>query len=394
MTISYPAAIESPDLYLPAGWDTGWRAAKAKAFSVPASIAFLGDSYTQGINCSDILSKSYPELVRAGFFARGYDRHGDYYPVTHSQAWLTNEGNTFTGTPPFAYNAAQGVPRWARWAYGQFGFFNSPLTVPAGPELTFTSPDACTAMDIIYFQDGTGQGTFTYAVDGGSPVTVTVNQNNIQSRISLTGLSNATHTIVFAGQSATASLCILGVACYSGHAGGLNVARIGYAGAATSDYTTQAGESPADKILLWQGSTDGGNTTGFGFPTQPALAVLAFGVNDCKNAVTIAAYQDVYRRFIQSFRRGCSDASVLLIANCNPDPNSNDSPVQFANAANYHTFLMAMYQMAQAYRCGFINFHTKWGQTPYSAGLTGNNTFPHPTDAGYRDMAETILEVL
>src|SRR5690242_2701286 len=133
----------NPYLWLPDGWDAGWKAAKAAQGSAPAWVGFIGDSITQGFNCSDQMTKSFAQLIRAGLLA-GDTPYGDFYNPNYT-----------TGTnPPFTIvNGGAGN--------GGFGAQNQSSNLAI--QVTIQSPYPCTQIDLWVKQ--TVAGSWKYAVD-------------------------------------------------------------------------------------------------------------------------------------------------------------------------------------------------------------------------------------
>lgn len=212
-----------PYLFTPDGWDDGWVAAKAAAHQAPQTIAFLGDSVQNGFNCSD-WTKAYPRRLKAALAALGLPTAAEYYPA---YGLSPLPGQLTVGTPPFSA-ALNGAAGGNAGGYGWHTHYTW-SAVAANPYQRFTSPFACTAMDILY--NDYFNGSWQYSVDGAAsvPVSNPWQGNNAAGaqirRISLSGLPNQVHTIDFGWQSAGNAMFILGVVCYvPAVAGGLRYA--------------------------------------------------------------------------------------------------------------------------------------------------------------------------
>src|SRR2546428_864915 len=97
--------VSNKFIFLPDGWNDAWVSAKAASGSTPAQIAFLGDSYTQGMVSSNWYTKAWPVLVR-NFILNSYPLYADFWGVTESASFVTFAGTTIAGTPPFVVNVA------------------------------------------------------------------------------------------------------------------------------------------------------------------------------------------------------------------------------------------------------------------------------------------------
>jgi hypothetical protein len=185
-----------------------------------------------------------------------------------------------------------------RTLYG-WSKLNSNNTTGAGMLQTFTSPWACTAMDLIYvdYLSGTFQfvvdsatagNPFTYSIDGQAPVAgttgaaspVTVNTIGLVNvagatvvrKIQIYGLASGVHTLSWGGQSVANTLLPLGVTAYPvSNAGvGFQSARIAVGGAAALDYTTGT-VYPGDRPSLFSGKVPQSDVTNPGaFTVAPA----------------------------------------------------------------------------------------------------------------------------
>jgi hypothetical protein len=388
-----------PYLYLPDGWDTAWVAAKAAAGATPAQILFLGDSIPTGQQCSD-WKKSYPHLVRESLRASLGGLHADYFPAWGLSAIAA--AGPLPGTPPWSIENVLGT---SSGAVDNFGWHRISYNTAAGASTyyhqTFTSPDACTAMDLFYVDFNSG--TWVYSVDGGADVTVTNTNAGSTTlapvkRISLSGLASATHTIAVGKQSAVSVCLPIGVAEYPGGTagGGLSLARYTAGGVTLGQYITGS-QFPTNRLeqlagLVPQGGGGVGRT--FGYPQQPHLLVLELGINDNNTGVAQATIFSALRRTIQAVRAGRAGASILLHVVCNPDAELSDNTSNLFTPANWPTFVGYLYQFAQAYNCAVLNTHAKWGETPVAQGFMTVAGNVHPIDAGHADIAGDLLKVL
>jgi lysophospholipase L1-like esterase len=389
MPITFPGVVARPYLYVPDGWDDAWRAAKAASASAFASIAFLGDSFTMGYACSNYLTKSFRGLIRAALIARGYGVGGDFYNCYES----VDGDVSYTGTPPWVVTTTSRT--WLAWGFGRLLSYTGGAGVGVA---TLTTPYACTEIDLLWY-DHTGSGTgWRYAVDGGATTNVATNGNKQNKRVVITGLANTAHTVVCDNPSASNTMLLHGAAIYPtaaaraagigyGNLGltGLSLGQLGLMGAGITDFLRQ--------FAGWAGA--GTANTGYGFPTGPALTIVALGINDCQNMYGIDGFMGQLRRLIQALRQATPNASVLIVAQCNPDQlNSDVTSNRFDNSNSWHLYCEAMSSVARSFRCAFVNMHAKWGETPVGQGFSTSASQAHPTDAGMADIAQTILAVI
>ena len=387
-----------PYLYLPAGWNVGWLAAKANT-GTPIQIMFFGDSVQSGTAGVSDWKKTYPHLLRESLKGSFGGLKSDYWP-----AWgmsLTPNA-AVVGTPP--WSAISATTPSGR--IGTIGWHSIDYETAAGAQAgylqTFTSFDTCTALDIFY-QDY-NSGTWVYNVDGAGDQTVTCTNagsaaNTAVKKISITGLANTTHVVQLGKQSA-ASVCIpVGIATHnSALTGGLQIARFTNAMATmANDYVTGSVGPNPQRLEVLAGLTPsggGGSGTSFGFPMQPHLLIFELGLNDCNGANSVADFGTAIRRMVQACRKGRSNASIIFHIVCNPDSNISDNTSNLFAPGNWPNYTQVMNQYAQLYNCAILNTHAKWGEYPNTLGFLTNAANAHPTDAGHADIASTLLGIL
>lgn len=372
-----------PYLALPPGWDAGWQAAKALASSSAQWLTVIGDSLSDGQNSTDYINLGWVTLLKNTLVARGLPLMGDFFPVTEN----VNFTPGWQGTPPFVVNAT-GLT-WYSWEMGRLPFYS-----PGNGLVTFTCPYACTELDIVFFDQSAG--TFTYILDGGGAVTVVPNCTGAQysRRMQLTGLSNIAHVISFQTQSGANVMGIQGVATYPTAASrslGMGYGRCAYQAGALADFGNTSSQ-PSDMCRQWQGF--GAATTGFGFPTQPQLAIIEFGINDAAGLYGVQSYRRTLERLVNALRRGSPNCSIAMMAGSDPDGiNSDVTSGFFGQPRNYGLYTGAMRECADTMKCAFVDVSSKWGQTGVAQGFQAANN-PHPTNAGHADIAALFASML
>lgn len=386
-------------MFLPDGWDDAWKAAKAASLTTPANLLQIGDSVGQGFKSTDVFNNSYFALVRANLL-KTYTLGGDFWPPQFN---VTFDANV-TGTPPYVYGAGArsfGAGGRGYWIYNNAIF--------AGTFVTFTTPLACTAIDIHYV-DYTN-GAFDYTVDGGGAVTVTTTGGGgtggdaVNKKISLTGLANTTHTIVFKNPTATPAACVItGISCFKSLTSGINFANMSVSGYSSSSYMarTDSGGNPLIPAQF-QGYTpqkEGqgaasqiANNTGYGFPTQPHLAILELGINDLQGSIAATTMTSNLMTFIQAFRRGQPNASIIIIGASNPDGINSDVRTPFTGAKTWQQYLLQLQNLAHMFNCAFVNVHAKWGELGVTNGFQASGD-AHPTNAGHADIAALLNAII
>lgn len=372
---------------LPHGWDDVWVAARNASGSTPCWITVIGDSVGQGSISTDFMATSWYALLRGSLINR-YGLYGDFYSLAESARFLTYAGGTYNGTPPWVIGVAPAA--WNAHGYGRVPTWTSAPSNFA----TFVSPAACTAMDIIYGHPYVSSGTFTYTVDGGTGVVVSMgNTDQYQHRAQITSLANTTHTIILTAQSADNAAHVWGVATYPSGGTGVGFGKLSAGGVKLIDWTTSSTQ-PNNRMTLMQGLTSSAST-GFGFPTQPHLAIIELGLNDCQSlALGPDGFEHGLRLMIQGLRRGRANCSIVLLVPSNPDGQSSDvTSGLLSNPENWPLYAAKMASVARAWNCALVNIHGKWGENGVALGFQGA-TNPHPIDAGHADIAALLGGIL
>lgn len=411
---------------LPAGWYGGaWFTSKAAGFASPATLACIGDSVTNGINASGggFIATGWPDQLRTLLLAgSNTPLYADFYP-----GWSYNTGagaidSVGEGFPAFTGGSTT-------YEAG-FGTVLAPATTSAWVQTISTGSipgwtgGNCTGFDFVYF-DFSANG-WAFQIDGGQGGSPTVTGaawsagngwyavtntgggatgGNIK-KVTVRGLTSGTHTIQWGQLAAAACMFPIGISLYTGSAGGIGFVRSGYSGRRAVDTASPAGTSlgyagtlntyVSDRIAPWSGAGPEGGTAQispvpFGFPMQPSLAFVSFGINDCANGISPAAYTAALYRYIQALKRGTPKANIAIVALCNPDPYYTDNNIA-SNAYRYVLWKQAMAETAAAYSCAYVDIDTLFGATPVASGymVSGN---VHPTTAGHLLIAQTVQAI-
>lgn len=410
---------------LPNNWYSGpWFAAKSAKFAFPAWVLFDGDSVTNGVNPANngFLATGWPDQLRTLFLnSSGASVYGDFY-----SGWSYNSGAGATNP------VAEGFPAFSGGSTTYEGGFGTVLA-PSGGLVWIQTIDTsqipgwtngnCTGFDFLHYD--WGACTWQFLIDGGkggSPTVTGATWNgsawvvtntgggattgNVK-KVVVRGLSSGTHTIQWGQISSAGNMIPIGVSLFTGRSNGVGFVRSAYSGRRAVDAATPAGTNlgyaatvtsfPSDKASLWSGSGPANGTaqitpTPFGFPTQPSLAFLAYGINDAANYISPEAYGDALERKIIAYRRGVSGCNVCLIAFSYPDPHNSDNNLS-GNGNRYNRWKRVMAAVAESYNCAYVDIDAKWGGTPVAQGfqVSGN---VHPTKAGSADIANTIASII
>jgi lysophospholipase L1-like esterase len=430
MSTNPPASSSSsgqPWVTLPANWYQGaWFTAKRAAATTPAWILFDGDSITNGVNPlnNGYLATGWPDLLRATVLARaGGLLYGDHYPLwsyTFNTGALdpVNEGfatplvgmSTFEGGFGTCLSAGTSSADVQLITTGSIPGWTAGLVT--GFDLVFYDFGACTWQFTIDGGQGSPIPTVTGATWNGSTAYVVTNTGgsftagNVR-KVTVSGLAAGSHVIKYGQISSAGNTMILGISLYTGQQSGIGFVRNAYSGRRAVDSATPAGANlgfagtfsafPSDRPSLWSGSGPTNATAQitpapFGFPTQPSLAFIGYGINDAANFISPDAYGDALERKIIACRRGVANCSIGLIAFSYPDVHNSDNNLA-GNGQRYNRWKRVMADLAASYNCAYIDIDNKWGGTPVGQGfqVSGN---VHPTAAGSVDIANVIAQII
>jgi len=416
----------APWVTLPYNWYAGpWFTGQPNLSSTPMWVLFDGDSVTNGANTTSgagFLAVGWPDQLRASILASlGAGVYGDYYPM-----WSYTTGTSGAQDPQ---NEGFGVLLTAETdCEGGFGTcFNQnssnawfqTVTTASIPGWTSAS---VTGFDLVYYDYGVC--TWEFTIDGGQGGSPTVSgatwtgsawqvtnsgggraAGNVK-KVTVRGLSAASHVIEYGQVSTGGDNMVLGISLFTGSTGGAGFVRSAYSGRRSVDSAAPSGANvaysglntfPDDRPALWSGygPTDASaqiTPTPFGFPAQPTLAFICYGINDAACSINPEATRDAIWRKIIAIRRGVPNANIGIVAMCYPDIHNSDNALN-GNGDHYARWKKVLQTLAADYDCAYIDIDAKWGGTPVGQGfMTSGNV--HPTSAGHADIASVIAGII
>jgi len=406
--MAFTSRVNTPTrnwMMLPTGWDSAWKTARTAASSTPAYVAVIGDSNAQGYSTTDAPNKAFPVLLRNKLVAK-YGLYGDYYSSSMSTRFMTSTGATAVpGTMPWTFDTTWNTTAAAMNNGFGFTMYQDGTTYPAAwvnaGSGSFLTPYACTAFDIIYHDSVAG--TWQYNIDnaaGGGLVTNTNGAWNSMRRIAVTGQTNATHTVRVGASSVQYACGINGIVTYdptNNKTKGIGFANVSGIAQAAELWMASPNGWPADRIQQWQGRSKTAaateQLTGFGFPTQPHLAIVELGINDCQANYGVIQFRSALRRFVDALRRGRDGCSVLFVICPNPDNATTDTTVEYTRAESWSMYADQIYGVAAEMNCAVFNIHADWLPTSVTQGFTAAND-PHPTDTGHQAIADALSPLI
>lgn len=397
--------------YLPTGWNNAWINAKQQSGNRQVNVVFIGDSIMAGWNASDMLQTSFYGLIRNSLISNNANRLcGDHYPLVYSSTVNDIVGGPGTATYPLTVNGVNGT----NYLIVDGAYSNQILNLIAQDGMVVCNPlYPVIGFDIVYMDYNAG--SWTYQIDGGGANTVTTTGPNTNDgatikKLSITGLPLGNHTLTINALATVQTCIIIGITTYIANTGiafcnnswpGMGL----YNGPGTNQNLWMTASAPPDRISLYQGyqGTTAAPTalSGFGFPAQPDLAIIGFGVNDAGMSTTRPQFRDALTRLVQSINYGKNNNVSIIIAAMWCADGTLASSTTVANQDQtsdmltfYHDIQAAMLEVAQSYNCAYVNIHSLFGQLAITNGYIGDPSSEHPTDLGHKLIANTLLPIL
>ncbi len=366
-----------------------WRDARRNASVSQPVITVVGDSITAGAKAHDLPTAittpaemrtarylGYAGILRDRFDrANGYGGEGFIFAVPYtidSTYYEYRVANTGAGTPASGGPGTLGVGPFVG------------LTLTNGQQITFTTDQPCTQIDIVWgFATTPLTAAFTYTVDGGAPVTSSL-QTSVANEIyveSITGLADTTHVIVINGPT-TKRADICGLVCTRPDLPAAPVVNgIGQSGARVSSITGGNFTTPATAVAQLKKFKPTFRDT------NTDLAIIMIGYNDAQSSDDVATFKATIQGtcdYIVSLG-GC----VLLV----PDPLGNLSPTFLAFLEAYY---VAMQEVSDATdHVAYTDLTPFWPDyaTAVASGLIAD-TSVHPNSTGHRLIGEGLYRIL
>lgn len=431
------ATIDVPGIYAPDGWDRGWQDALEQGASAPVRLLALGDSITQGQFPTaggaapagwDYRSSAWfhklVALLLAKYAGRGLVESGEFQsPLTESKVNTTDyvspnyAAGAATGLRPFVVPGTTGEVAGAAFAARLIDangwwrqIYSSRVNTwsALGDELIrWNAPAYATRADVIWEGHGaTTGGTFKVNIlgtPGTGDTTVTVNftsnddgsaGDNGEPQVTTvySGATPLAQPVLLGNQSASSVLRVLGCMAWRQYGHGLEYGRMAYGGRTLAEMVqTSSVLKPADKLASLFDPTDGYT----GFPRRPHLTIIGSGTNDNNQNVSAlsfgpSGYRAGLERTIGAIRRWNPTAAILIFLPWH-STDFSDQPNQVNNSA-WGGYQRAAASLARTWGCAYLDFTRLWEPTPATETYTGGGD-AHPSDEGYRYMAQAMADV-
>lgn len=377
-----PAVVKVADTNLPAGAKVADVAAKLPAAAYNPAPASLGASHSGGYDRTTNVYNLKPKHLRrtraklaaaragtgtATVATLGESTTAGWLVAPGTQSWpaalrtmLVNSGIASTGTGPVAAFTNTGDTRmtlgsgWVPFSLMSNFLLNDSSTAA----LTLNSGTTTgTAVKVVYSDSS---GPFTITIDGGTPVTVTPGGTYTLAQRTITGLSNAAHTVSVARSSGAVLIYSIEVGSTAGT--GLRL----FNGAISGNTVDTLNRADFWSITSY--------TAGF---LNADLITLQIMVND-KVAGTTAA---TWKTHMQAAITACkvNGADVLLIA----------APP--ADGLDFTEYRRAAYELADSNDLPLLDMTDRWGDytTANTYGLMADGW--HAGPAGHADEARALM---
>lgn len=384
----YPLATRTArtdkGIYVPPGWGSTWRTKRDAAASAKATLAVVGGSASQGMYASNPLTKSWPALVRTALQTTYGDGGSGFRSTSLSSTILASGDSAALAAWTTAGAIVAQTGTWTQSGNKYGPALCGLYTETTGSSMTFSGVRGTTVK--IFTVSGGTRPNFTYAIDGGAPVTVTQNAGSAAIQVTtVTGLSTGAHTVALTCGTTTTGQYLTVVGVEGTNATGVVVNNLAMGGASSSSY---ANNGATQLNSTWNGGVD--------YPAD--LVVFTAGPNDASANVTADAWATNVAKFFKAVRdanNGATDLMILL-----PHAGNFDT-----TNYRYQDYAARALGLAHAYDAAFIdmwalgrNSWPYWNSLGYwgtnaGTGAAGTDTV-HPSDAGFQFMADQVLPIL
>jgi lysophospholipase L1-like esterase len=331
------------------------KMARAYAGIDRADICVVGTSLSAGTGSQSGKGKSWPAQFAGILKDRGYSIASGFIP---------GQSNLTGGTIDSRVTLTSG------WTALSGNTTRSPIIQGITPSNTATFADNMASTQIDIWYEDWFSFTWTYAVDGGSAVTVTNTNTGTRKKISITGMASANHTVVITPGASTTSgnpLYIIGVTFKN--ATGVAVHNIGIGGASVSGGTL--GSQVHDSINV-------------ALAHSPQLTFIELGTNE--PTPLAASFQTTMQTAITNLLAAGSD--VVLIGE-SPE-GTGTRPVAAVLAVDY--------TLADANNLAMVDLSDRlisWTSANTQAlTYTTDGLTVHFNEAGYAEFARVIANAL
>ena len=371
-------AVSTKGVYVPPNWGEFWRPRRDAATSSPARIVIAGDSLSQGYFASNLHTTSWVGLMRQSLQNSYGDGGSGFFSTSRSDVTMSADAGAIA-----AWEANKSIiTTTGTWSLGvqNFGPGITFITASAAATATFTVTGS--TVKIYNISGAAPRAGFTYSIDGGAavPITVPITATQIQTT-TVTGLSPTEHTVVISWNGSPSDVLYL-VGVTAENSTGVIVDNLARAGTRTSNwYTGSALNAP------WNGGTS--------YPAD--LVICSLGLNDAANSVTGTDWVTNMTGYLQAVRAANNGATDIMLLLHHVGNYGGSTAAGF-----YGQYAAPIRGMAEAYGAALIDLwalgRNSWDYWS-SLGYWGNGTNPgpagtdlvHASNAGHAFIANTVL---
>lgn len=371
-TTSAASGQIKPGVYLPTGWNANWQAARNASTATRTEVVIFGDSTTFGSATGTIPFYSWVQKIRALSIAAGYTDGGRGIAGMSDTAALSGPENI-----PIVQSTSGGT--WGNSGDGlDVLLTETPTSTVNGATIVFQGYG--TAARLHYTKTATC-GTFTYSIDGGTPVSVNANiasgftADSVYLALGGTDTTLHTVTVVNTGSSQRTSVVAefmktKGIVYHKHAISGISTSSFLSRGAGTSlgDYAAQLALGLTPGIA----SAPAAVPYGWGSPVaarpayrNPSLAICALGINNMQGlslategapttseqataAAMVQSVEDDIANFVRLARAAGADPLVVV--------------PHLEMASHGHTwageFIRAIWSTGVSHGCAVVDFNT------------------------------------
>lgn len=348
-----------------------WRKAlgNVRSGSANARIMCVGDSTTYGVGSTgqttgthNYIQLSWPSQLSALFNAAGVNATW--------QSFVGDQG------PPGSFVNMNGVDlrltAGSGWGPSGETIGGSTITNNSTTNTLSFVPVANVDSFRIFYIDGAGS-SFTYNIDGGSPVTVTQAGTGLLKPVTSTAVASiGAHTLNVNRVSGTTTLTA--IEAFNSTISQVLIDNCGWSSSTSTNWNDPFGAGSPATAATWTSYA-------------PDLVVVNLGINDWVAGTSAATYITNIQAIITAIKGGASCDIILMT----PVPTNTTN----ASIANQQSLITAMRSLAQANNLPLIDMWARWQSYAVSQPLGYYaDTFTHPIAFGYSDNASFIANAL
>lgn len=330
----------------------------------------IGESNTRGEYSSDEVNKSWVGVMKSSL-QNQYGNAGEGFINIYEGALPSGTKPRWTLGKGWSVSGALNTVTSNVGGFG--GCFATSNKNTSSATLVFTGTD----LDLLYSK-ATGGGTAAVTIDGKEVGTINCldKEASFSHKVSYSGLSNTTHTLVITPNAAS-NIFIEG-AIASSNTTGIEVDKIAISSKGASYFNAPLQKRNWDTL------------------PAPDLVLLSFGINEAANRIPVEDYKANMIALVTYWQGRGSNVCIV------PNQKPADSWTK-----NWPAYVASMYEIADTYNTGIIDIYKAFFEdynvaqkeglfgmaaNDYSGG-SGTNT-GHPSDKGYKYIGNVIYSNL